>query len=257
MKNQFLKAAAASFLGISIFTASFAVSLPAHENVAYAKTAYKILKGKLVNAASKKIIKGYAVYGNKLYYNGNLKKGYAVSGNRLYYDGSLKKGYAVYGNKLYYNGSLKKGYSVSGNKLYYNGSLKEGYAVSGNKLYYNGSLKSGYATYSSKLYKNGTLFTGTVGNKQYKNGVAVKTPGVPVNAKIRSISSHSGSIFTNFTVAASPEVYKVTLGSFAMHYDGHNTFSYALTNVKAGTAFTVCAYDENNKLLQTIKYTVK
>ncbi|MDR7000989.1 hypothetical protein [Neobacillus niacini] len=268
-QSRFLKMATASVIGISIFAAIVVVPVKNHPNYVYAKTTYtyKVLNGKLVDAKRKKIIKGYAVYSKKLYYNGILKKGYAVYSNKLYNNGSLKKGYTVYSNKLYNNGILKKGYAVYSKKLYYNGSLKKGYTVYKNKLYYNGSLKSGYETYNSILYSNGILFTGTyksvyyksgvkftgrIGDKKYKNGVIVET----ANSKIRSISNQSGSIFTNITVTTSADVYKVKLGSEEMHYIGNYTFTYGLANVKTGTILSVYAYDENNKLLQTMKYTV-
>lgn len=254
-QSKLLKIAAASVLGISICATSLVVPITNHTIEVYAKTTYIVVKGKLVNASTKKVIKGYAVYNNKLYYNGSLKMGYTVYSNKLYYNGSLKKGYALYSNKLYYDGGLKKGYAMYSNKLYCNGSLQSGYITYNSKLYRNGILFTG--TYNSLYYKSGVKYTGTIGNTQYKNGVIVgNNSGTTGNKIIQSFSSHSGSTLTNITVTTSTDVYRVTLGSYEMHYDGKNTFSYALINVKAGTSFTVYAYDEKNKLLQSMKYTV-
>lgn len=113
------------------------ISITDEVNVS-AKITYKISNGKLINAKTKKIVKGYNVYKKKLYYNG-----------------SLKRGYKVYRKKLYYNGSLKKGYKTSNTKLYKNGSLFTG-------------------TYKDIFYESGEKFTGYIGEKQYENGKVVE-----------------------------------------------------------------------------------
>ena len=97
---------------------------------------------------------------------------------------------------------------------------------------------------------------------QSRSGKALKTPiEFPFyiedpNAKIQSISTVSGDIVSNVTVKTSSDVYKVKIGINELHYEGNNTFSYGLIDVKAGTVITVYAYDENNRLVETKKYTV-
>lgn len=131
---KIVKFGAALVLSTTFFTAIMTTEAP----YTSAKTTYKVLHGKLVNAKTKKVVKNYKVYNKKLYYNGNLKKGYKD-----------------YSKKLYYNGSLKKGYKTFSSKLYKNGLLFTG-------------------TYKSIYYKSGSKFTGSKGDKQYKNGKVIE-----------------------------------------------------------------------------------
>ncbi|AMW98110.1 hypothetical protein [Rummeliibacillus stabekisii] len=186
MKNyKLIKTAAAVALGASVITAA----LVPGSTSAFAASKYKVSKGKLVNAKTGKVVKGYVVYNSKLYYNGKLKTGYKTVGTgksiKLYYNGSLKKGYkTVKENKLlFYNGSLKKGYKTAGNgeRLYKDGYLDKGYEVYGDvennpSLYYNGYLKSGYKTANNAtlMFYNGKL---SKGYKTDKNGTVLYNEG--------------------------------------------------------------------------------
>ncbi|MED4454493.1 Ig-like domain-containing protein [Metabacillus fastidiosus] len=108
-----------------------------------------------------------------------------------------------------------------------------------------------------KLYR--LMITSSV---QGKNGKALKTPievpfqVVSPTAKIQSIYTQSGGIFTNIIVKTSSDVHKVNFGTDEMRYDGNNTFSYALIDVKEGTTYTVNAYDENNRRIETMRYKI-
>lgn len=186
MKNfKLVKTTAALALGASVVTAAVVPGTTS----ASAASKYKVSNGKLVNAKTGKVVKGYVVFKSKLYYNGKLKKGYKTVGSgktiKLYYNGSLKKGYKTARNSklLFFNGSLKKGYKSagSGERLYKDGFLAKGYEVYGDvdknpKLYYNGYLKSGYKTANNAtlLFYNGELKKGYKTAKEgtvlYKDG---------------------------------------------------------------------------------------
>ncbi len=186
MKNfKLVKTTAALALGASVVTAAV---VPGATD-ASAASKYKVSNGKLVNAKTGKVVKGYVVFKSKLYYNGKLKKGYKTVGSgktiKLYYNGSLKKGYKTAKNNklLFFNGSLKKGYKTAGNgeRLYKDGQLDKGYEVYGDvdkdpSLYYNGYLKSGYKTANNAtlLFYNGKLKEGYKTAKEgtvlYKDG---------------------------------------------------------------------------------------
>lgn len=186
MKNfKLVKSAAAVALGASVVTAAI---LPGTTH-ASAASKYKVSHGKLVNAKTGKLVKGYVVFKSKLYHNGKLNKGYKTVGSgktiKLYHDGSLKKGYKTARNNklLFHNGSLKTGFKVAGNgeRLYKDGHLAKGYEVYGDvnenpSLYYNGYLKQGYKTanHEELLFYNGKLKKGYKTAKKdkylYKNG---------------------------------------------------------------------------------------
>lgn len=95
-----------------------------------------------------------------------------------------------------------------------------------------------------------------------KSGKPLKTPVeipfqiVDAAAKIQSVKTVTSGILTNVTVTTSPDVYKVKIGTTDMHYKGNNIYSYGLVDIKVGTVLTIYAYDENNKLLETKKYTI-
>lgn len=110
--------------------ASISTVLPMDQ--AQAKEAYKLNdKGMLVNASTKKVVKGFVVYKNKLYQNGKLytKKAYNV----VKVNGALQ---------LFYGSTLKKGKYVKAYK-------RETY------LFNNGKLTKGVQSYKGRYYENG------------------------------------------------------------------------------------------------------
>ncbi|MGG1397303.1 immunoglobulin-like domain-containing protein [Bacillus salipaludis] len=202
-KSKFVKIAVALLLVVSVLTAAVVIDAP----VAGAQTTYKVSHNKLINAKTKKVVKGYKTYKNKLYkdgklytgvyhsityYKGNkftgLKKGklyksgklvstYTLYKGKLYKKGgALNKGRVVYKGKLYNGHALNKGYAVYGSKLYNGYTLNKGYVVYASKLYNGYSLNKGYVVYASKLYNGYSLNKGYVkyGNKMY-NGYSLFT----------------------------------------------------------------------------------
>lgn len=108
-----------------------------------------------------------------------------------------------------------------------------------------------------KLYKlNITSLVKSLDGKLLKTPVEFPFQVVVLDANIQSVTSVSGGIITNITVKTSADVYKVKISGEEIHYKGNNIFSYGFVDLKTGTVLTVYAYDENNKLLKSIKYTV-
>lgn len=87
---------------------------------AEAKTVYKIKKGKLVNAKTDKVVKGFKTYKGKLYRDGKLFKG--VYKDKFYSKG--KKSSGTFKGIKYQKGTAFTGKSVDG-KYYKDGKLVE------------------------------------------------------------------------------------------------------------------------------------
>ncbi|RPJ96788.1 hypothetical protein CW357_03125 [Rummeliibacillus sp. TYF005] len=141
-KMKFVKSAAALALGTSVITSA----VVAGDLSASAKTTYKVSNGKLVNAKTKKAIKGYKVYKSVLYKDG-------------------KKFTGTYKAKYYKAGKLFTGVV---NKTYYKKGVKAT-AVYKGVYYKKGKAFTGITSYGN-YYENGVKFTGKKGNVYYKNG---------------------------------------------------------------------------------------
>lgn len=142
-KMKFVKSAAAIALGASVITSA----VVAGDLSASAKTTYKVSKGKLVNAKTKKAIKGYKTYKSVLYKDG--KKYTGTYKAKYYKSGKLFTGLV---GKTYYKKGVKATGTYKG--VYY----KKGKAFTGTTSYGN-------------YYKNGVRFTGkTAAGTYYKNG---------------------------------------------------------------------------------------
>jgi trimeric autotransporter adhesin len=138
---KFVKTAAAVALGTSVVATAVAPS-------ASAATTYKIKSGKLVNAKTGKVIKGYKTYKSVLYKDG--KKYTGLRSGKYYKAGVLATG--TYKGVKYKKGAKFTGVSTNG------------------KFYKNGVLGTG--TYKNVKYKKGVEFTGVSTNgKYYENGV--------------------------------------------------------------------------------------
>ncbi|WP_010302306.1 hypothetical protein [Kurthia senegalensis] len=154
--NKMIKTAAAVALGASVVATAVA------PGAASAATTYKLKSGKLVNAKTGKVVKGYKVYKSTLYKDGKKAKGYVTFNKVLYKDG--KKFTGLRSAKYYKAGKLATG-TFKG--VYYKTGKKFTGLKSG--VYYKAGVK-GTGLYKSVYYKNGKKGTALVGGVYYKNG---------------------------------------------------------------------------------------
>ncbi|WP_312756069.1 immunoglobulin-like domain-containing protein [Rummeliibacillus suwonensis] len=155
-KMKFVKSAAALALGASVITTAVA----AGDVSASAKTTYKVSNGKLVNAKTKKAIKGYKFYKSVLYKDG--KKLTGTYKGKYYKSGKLFTGTTSYGN--YYKSGVKFT-GKKGNVYYKNGKKFTGTTSYG--YYYKNGVRFTGKTSSGIYYKNGKKFTGTTSYGYY------------------------------------------------------------------------------------------
>lgn len=144
-------------LSTTMITSTVAVTTP---GVANAKTTYKVSNGKLIDAQTKKVVKGYKTYKNKLYKDGKLFTG-------LYKETYYKKGKKAsywYKDVYYHQGKPYTGYSGI-QKL----RFKDGTPLTG--------------TYSNILFEDGKRFKGWKDDKYYTNG-KLANGNVTINGKV-------------------------------------------------------------------------
>lgn len=172
-KHKIIKSAAAVALTASVV----ATAAPGASAASYKTNA----KDQLVHTSTGKLVKGWKVFGGKLYKNGKLApaKKYKIIGTgaaqKLFYGPTLKKGYKTAESKtlLFKDGKLADGWKQAGKneRLYKNGKLDKGYTVytnvEGDKfLYQNGKLKKGQKTANrggeTLLFVDGKLAKGYV-----------------------------------------------------------------------------------------------
>ncbi|MFD2867770.1 hypothetical protein ACFSY7_04515 [Kurthia populi] len=172
-KHKIIKSAAAVALTASVV----ATAAPGASAASYKTNA----KDQLVHTSTGKLVKGWKVFGGKLYKNGKLApaKKYKIIGTgaaqKLFYGPTLKKGYKTASSKtlLFKDGKLADGWKQAGKgeRLYKNGKLDKGYTVytnvEGDKfLYQNGKLKKGQKTANrggeTLLFVDGKLAKGYV-----------------------------------------------------------------------------------------------
>lgn len=173
-KHKIVKSAAAVALTASVVATAVA---PGASAASYKTNS----KDQLVYTKSGKLVKGWKVFGGKLYKNGKLApaKKYKIIGTgaaqQLFYGPTLKKGYKTANSKtlLFKDGKLADGWKQAGKgeRLYKNGKLDKGYTVftnvEGDKfLYQNGYLKKGQKTATrggeTNLFVDGKLAKGYV-----------------------------------------------------------------------------------------------
>lgn len=173
-KHKIIKSAAAVALTASVVATAAA---PGASAASYKTNA----KDQLVHTSTGKLVKGWKVFGGKLYKNGKLApaKKYKIIGTgaaqKLFYGPTLKKGYKTANSKtlLFKDGKLADGWKQAGKneRLYKNGKLDKGYTVytnvEGDKfLYQNGKLKKGQKTATrggeTLLFVDGKLAKGYV-----------------------------------------------------------------------------------------------
>lgn len=185
---KFVKTAAAVALGTSVVATAVAPS-------ASAATTYKIKSGKLVNAKTGKVVKGFKTYKKVLYKNG--KKYTGTRSGKYYKKGVLSTG--TYKGVKYQKGLKFTGISKANGKFYKNGVV-------------------GTGTYKGVKYKKGVEFTGVSTNgKYYENGVVATgtklvdgtlyTDGV----KDTKTQVFEDTLFVEGTQATADQVFEDTL----------------------------------------------
>lgn len=181
MKNsKIVKNSTVALTSALLVTTAITPSLAAN-----AATTYKVKSGKLVNAKTKKVVKGYKVYKGSLYYNGKKKTAYTLHKGTLYYKGKKATGNKLYKGTLYSKGKKSTATVTYGGKLYVKGKLATGYKAHKGTLYYKGKKYMGYKSLGSVLYYKATAFTGEYNAKYYSKGKAFKGVRTINGVKVR------------------------------------------------------------------------
>ncbi|RIJ63899.1 hypothetical protein [Rummeliibacillus sp. POC4] len=250
-KMKFVKSAAALALGASVITSA----VVAGDLSASAKTTYKVSKGKLVNAKTKKAIKGYKVYKSVLYKDG--KKFTGLHSKRYYKagvkaTGTYKGAYYVKGVKKIETGTYKGVYYKKGVKA--TGYYKKAYYVKGKKVvdtgiyngkfYKDGKLNIGLALYQDKLYKDTKLNKGLVlfQDKLYKDTALNKDLVLYQDKLYKDAELNKGLVKYEdkyyFDAELANGTYKDENGVEKLYKDG-TVVDLAVESVKAVTAKTL------------------
>lgn len=142
-----------------------------HVTPALAAESYKVKSGKLVNAKTNKVVKGYKLHKNILYKDGKRTTGNVVYKNVLYSNGKKATGTKLYKKVLYVAGKKPTGYKTYKSVLYYKGTTFTG--TRGNKYYKAGKTYTGFRTISAQkvYYKSGVRYTGVYKNNFYLDGL--------------------------------------------------------------------------------------
>ena len=133
---------------IALSATMLASAVAVTPGVASAKTTYKIVNGKLVDAKTKKVVKGYKMFNGKLYKDGKLFKG-------------------IY-KETYYNKGKKASYWYEG-IYYHQGKPYTGYSGQQKLRFDDGLPLTG--TYKKILFEDGKRFKGWKDKKYYMNGL--------------------------------------------------------------------------------------
>lgn len=92
--------------------------------------------------------------------------------------------------------------------------------------------------------------------KALKSPIEVPFEVVDPTAKIKSIYSVNNQTITSLTITTSDDVFDLKIGSESLRYIGNNTYEHILIDANPGSSVTIYAYDENNKRIETKKYTL-
>lgn len=130
---------------------------------------YKVVKGKLVNAKTGKVVTKTTVFKKKLYQKGTLAKGTVLYKKQLYVNGVIAKGFKLYKGTLYEKGKVHKGIKTFKEQLYVDGKPHplEYVFVYQNVLHNGEQLYMGMKEFNGKLYKDGYVYTGVADNNAY------------------------------------------------------------------------------------------
>lgn len=127
---------------------------------------YKIVKGKLVNSKTGKVITKTVMYKSKLYKKGKLAKGKILYKKKLYVNGKILNKIVEFQNKYY-----KSGKRLNNSAIF----IHNGYLHKGSTLY------EGIQFYNNRLYKDGTRYTGVYNNQYYTSGTKTFEGHIPDN----------------------------------------------------------------------------
>lgn len=130
---------------------------------------YKVVKGKLVNAKTGKVVTKTTVFKKKLYQKGTLAKGTVLYKKQLYVNGVIAKGFKLYKGTLYEKGKVHKGIKTFKEQLYVDGKPHPStyVFVYNNVLHHGEGLYEGIVDYKGLRYQNGYVYTGIGENNTY------------------------------------------------------------------------------------------
>lgn len=213
MKKRKLTALA---LSATMLASTVAVATP---GAASAKATYKVVNGKLVDAKTKKVVKGYKTYKNKLYKDGKLFTG-------IYKETYYKKGKKA---SYWYNGIY-----------YHQGKPYTGYSGQQKLRFKDGEPLTGL--YSNILFEDGKRFKGWKDDKYYTNG-KLANGNVTINGKVYKFKNGEKQSFdltimhTNDTHAHLDDVAKRVTAVKEIREKTDNTLLLDAGDVFSGTLY--------------------
>lgn len=213
---------------------------------------YKIVKGKLVNAKTGKVVTKTTVFKNKLYQKGKLAKGTVLYKKKLYVKGALAKGFKLYKGTLYEKGKVHKGIKVYKDQLYVDSVAHPLQYI----FVYEGVLHQGVGLYVGEkihndvLYKDGYPYTGVYTNNTYYvdgkktfNGAIEDSKVMVEYTSDTSAVVHISSFPT--TIKFDSPLTKVTTQGATSSYqfipESNNLgkFEFTFNNIQSSSSFSV------------------
>lgn len=108
-----------------------------------------------------------------------------------------------------------------------------------------------------KLYE--LVITNNVKNtngKALKESVRMPFKVVDSESIIQSVYEITSKDITILTITTNSDVFEVKIGTESLNYKGNNTYQYVLIGEKVGSKVTISAYDENDKRIDQLTYTI-
>ncbi|MCP1143697.1 Ig-like domain-containing protein [Lysinibacillus endophyticus] len=112
-------------------------------------------------------------------------------------------------------------------------------------------------------YQMGKLYQLVIStNVKNANGITLKEsvtmPFKVVDSKaiIQSVHEITSQSITVLTIATNSDVFELKIGTESLKYLGNNKFQHVLIGEKVGSKVTINAYDENNKRIDQLTYTI-
>ncbi|RUL49814.1 Ig-like domain-containing protein [Lysinibacillus antri] len=95
-----------------------------------------------------------------------------------------------------------------------------------------------------------------VDGKVLKDSVKMQFKIVETDTIFKAVQSITSQNITILTIVTDSDVLDVKISSESLKYVGNNTYEYVLIGDKIGDKVTIYAYDEKNKLLEKMTYTI-